>query len=199
MTAKNCALALALGALGASLFAPYAEARSYTIETGKFGVTKLGPLNTRSSRTYTPTIRRAIRAFGQPSSSFKITAGEGCAVKWKPLGLRMEFYNFGVASSEGSDCEPDIGRAQSFTIKRSRKWRTWKGLRIGMDETRVSALHPSAFWVFDDRFYDDGYWLRSNYSPFGDGGEYPILAAYMTNGDSRRVKSFGGWIGAAGE
>jgi hypothetical protein len=186
-------------AVGASLYAPQAQAKSYTIQPGEFAVKKLGPLKTKSSRTYVPTIRRAIEAFGQPSRRFRIAPGDGCAVKWRRLGLRIEFYNFGVAASDGSDCEPDIGRAQSFTIKRSKKWRTWNGLRIGAAEDRVWDLHPYAGWVEDDEFFDQGYWLRSNYSPIGDGGDYPILAAYLRHGGYGRVTSFSGWIGSAGE
>jgi len=198
MTRTKIALTLAFGALGTSLVAPPAQARPYTIKAGEWVVTKLGPLKTKSTRNYAPTIRRAIAAFGHPSSRF--TSHGGCIVKWKRLGLRIEFYNFGF--TEGSVCNADIGRAQSFTIKRARRswrWRTWNGLRVGMPERRIWDLHPRAEWVDDSRFHDQGYWLRWNYSPFGDGAKYPILSAHLRNGYSGRVKSFGGWIGSAGE
>ena len=195
MPAKKRVLAITLPALTALLLiAPESHAASFTIETGSFRVTKLGPLKTTSSRTYAPTIRRAIRAFGQPSNSFP---NGGCVVKWKRLGLRIQFSGF--AGDPRGQCHPDVGRAQSFTIERSEKWRTWKGLRIAMPEDRVLDLHPFADWFDGDRFYDEGYWLRWNFSPFGDGSEYPILAAHLRNGSSGSVKSFSGWIGSAGE
>jgi hypothetical protein len=194
MSAKNPALAITLAALAASLVAPQAHAASFTIETGNFRVKQLGPLKTSSNRTYAPTIRRAISAFGQPSNSF---SNGGCVVKWKRLGLRIVFANF--SGDPRGICHPDVGRAQSFTIERSQKWRTWKGLRVGMPEDRVLELHPYADWADDSRFYDQGYWLRWNYSPFGDGSEYPVLAAHLRNGYTGRVRSFSGWIGSAGE
>jgi hypothetical protein len=180
--------------MGASLFASPAQARSFKIETGALQVTKLGPLRTTSSRHYAPTIRRAIRAFGQPSNSFP---NGGCVVKWRRLGLRIQFSSFD-ADPRGV-CHPAVGRAQSFTIERSRKWRTWKGLRIRMPAVRVLELHPRADWFDGNRFYDQGYWLRWAISPFGTGGEYPVLAAHLRHGTSGRVKSFSGWIGSAGE
>ena len=195
MIATKCVLALALAALAASLCASPAVARSFTIETGSLAVSRLGPLKTTSSRTYAPTIRRAVRAFGQPSNSFN--NGGGCVVKWRRLGLRMLFASF--AGDPRGVCHPAVGRAQSFTIERSEKWRTWKGLRIGMRESRVLDLHPFADWFDGNRFYDQGYWLRWNHSPFGDGGRYPVLAAHLKRGDEGRVESFSGWIGAAGE
>jgi hypothetical protein len=115
----------------------------------------------------------------------------------KRLGLRIQFSSF--SGDPRGVRHPDVGRAQSFTVERSRKWRTWKRLRIGMAEDRVLDLHPRADWFDGNRFYDEGYWLRWNHSPFGGGNEYPVLAAHLANGDSGRVKSFSGWIGSAGE
>jgi hypothetical protein len=197
MIRASMGLVALVAALAAVMHVTQAHARSYTIKTGPYIVTQLGPLKTRSSRTYSPTIGRAINAFGQPSNSFRIR-GDGCAVKWRRLGLRIEFFNFGD-SGRLSICNPSVGRAQSFTIERSKQWRTWKGLRIGMSEDAVWDRHPNAGWVDDHEFVDDGFWLRDAYSPIGQGGEYPILSAHLRNGDSGRVKSFSGWIGAAGE
>lgn len=198
MTRATAPLVLVITAIGVCVFAAQAQAGAYTIKTGKWSVTRLGPLKTKSSRSYAPTVGRAIAAFGRPSSRFGSRGG--CVVKWKRLGLRIEFYNFGFAT--GSVCDADVGRAQSFSIKRApraRRWRTWKGLRIGMPERRVWDRHPHADWVEASRFYGQGYWLRWNYSPFGDGDPYPILSAHLRKGSSGNVVSFAGWIGAAGE
>jgi hypothetical protein len=172
-----------------------AQARSYTIDTA-YVVTKLGPLKTKSSRHYTPTLRKAIRAFGQPANSFRHFGG--CVAKWRRLGLRIEFYNLGDDGGR-PPCHPTVGRTQSFTIERSTKWRTWKGLPIGMPEEAVFDHHPTAGWIEDHEHYPDGYWLRENYSPIGEAGNYPILAAYLHDGDTAPVDSFYGWIGSAGE
>jgi hypothetical protein len=114
-------------------------------------------------------------------------------VKWRRLGLRIVFANFGDTRST---CRPGVGRAQSFTIERSAKWRTWKGLRIGMAAASVLQLHPRARWVAGNRFYRDAYWLRSAISPFGEGARYPTIAATLKGG---LVSSYYGWIGSAGE
>lgn len=195
MSRKNRGLALAIGAMGALLLASQAHAAPFTIEPGELGVTKLGPLKTKSSRTYAPTIGKAVNAFGSPSNSFR-TSDSSCVVKWRRLGLRIVFANFGDTRDT---CLRDVGRAQSFTIERSRKWRTWHGLRNRMREDRVLELHPGATWFDGDRFRDEGFWLRSAVSPFGDGSEYPVLSAHLRQGDHGRVSSFAGWIGSAGE
>lgn len=195
MSRKNRSWALAIGALGALLLAPQAHAAPFTIKPGELSVTKLGPLKTKSSRRYAPTIGKAVNAFGRPSNSFR-TSSSSCVVKWRRLGLRIVFANFGDTRDT---CLRDVGRAQSFTIERSRKWRSWRGLRIGMPDDRVVRLHPAAKWFDGNRFYDEGYWLRSAVSPFGTGAEYPVVAAHLRHGDRGRVKSFAGWIGSAGE
>jgi hypothetical protein len=43
-----------------------------------------------------------------------------------------------------------------------------------------------------------GYWLRCNYSPIGDGGDYPVISAHIRL-STTRIYSFQGWIGGAGE
>jgi hypothetical protein len=195
MKRKNSSLVLAIGALVVLLLVPQAQARPFTIKVGEFAVTKLGPLNTKSSRRYVPTIGKAVAAFGRPSNSFP-SSSSSCVVKWRRLGLRIVFANFGDTRDT---CLRDVGRAQSFTIERSRKWRTWHGLRIRMPEDRVLELHSGAEWFDGNRFYDEAFWLRSAVSPFGTGAEYPVLAAHLRHGDHGRVRSFAGWIGSAGE
>jgi hypothetical protein len=186
-------LTVALVGLAAGpLAAATAQARSYTIESGKYSVTELGPLNTRSTRTYAPTIRKAVHAYGKPSNKFSLS-DSACVVKWRRLGLRIVFANFGDTRST---CKPGVLRAQSFTIERSAKWRTWKGLNIGMAAASVLQMHPRARWIDNDRFYRDAYWLRTAVSPYGDGSRYPTIAATLENGV---VSGFYGWIGSAGE
>ena len=103
-----------------------------------------------------------------------------------------------MASAAGS-VDPENGLPQSFTIRGERKWRTHAGLRIGMPESEVEDHHIWAKWHEQSRFYEQGYWLVSAFSPFGDGSEYPVLSAQLRHGDYGKVWGFSGWIGAAGE
>lgn len=173
-----------------------ARATPFVIQPGEYGVNTLGPFKTKWSRSYAPDIGAATRAFGAPSNSFPSGWG-GCVVKWKRYGLRIEFYNFG--GDPRGTCHPEVGLAQSFTIEDSRKWRSWKGLRIGMPEADVERYHGWAEWHDGGRFNDPGYWLRAQFSPFGDGSEYAVVAAHLRHDLYGKVAGFSGWIGAAGE
>jgi hypothetical protein len=192
LTAARTLAAVGVGCLATLLLAHSAHAARYTIETSRYIVRQLGPFDTHHSRSYAPTVERAIDALGTPSNLFRPN-GYSCVVKWRRLGLRIEFHNY---YSPGDDCE--FGLAQRFTIEKSRKWRTWKGLRIGMTEAQLLDRHPRAEWVPKDSF-PSAWWLRDAYSPIGDGGDYPVLYARLKHGDEGRVASFYGWIGAAGE
>ena len=168
-----------------------AQAKSYTIVPGKWGVKRIGSFHTVNSAHNRPTIGNAVRAFGTPSSRFQKHGG--CVVKWKRLGLRIEFWNFGGLPPGQTICGDDASFAQSFKVTARRKLRTWRGLRIGNTENRLLRLHPGARWHDAGR---GAWWLRSQTSPFGDGSRYAIIAASIRSG---RVSRFDGWIGAAGE
>lgn len=171
-----------------------ADARSlHTITPGKYIVKQIGSFKTKSTRQYQPTIRYASRAFGRPSSRFQKHGG--CVVKWKRLGLRIEFYNFGLVPEGQTICGPDASYAQLFTATGER-FRTWKGLRPGMTEDDLYDRHPGAKWFDGDRYREAAWWLRRQWSPIGDGGYYAVVSAQV-RGD--RISSLHGWIGAAGE
>jgi hypothetical protein len=171
-----------------------AQAKSYTIVPGKYGVKRIGSFHTGYSANNQPTIGKAVRAFGIPSSRFQKHGG--CVVKWKRLGLRIEFWNLGGLPPGQTICGDDASFAQSFNVTARKKLRTWRGLRLGMTEGRLEHLHPSARWHDRDRYAPAAWWLRQQASPFGDGGQYAIVAARVLHG---RVSRFDGWIGAAGE
>ncbi len=186
--------AIALTVVAAAAVPAAADARSsHTIKPGKYIVKKVGAFDTKSTSRYRPTIRHASRAFGQPSSRFQKHGG--CIVKWKKLGLRIEFYNFGGLPQDQTICGPDASYAQSFTAT-GRRFRTWKGLRPGMPEDEVYDRHPAAEWFDGDRYRRPAWWLRQQWSPIGDGGYYPIVSAQV-RGD--RITALHGWVGAAGE
>jgi len=191
MRTTFCALliaALLLPAASAS-----AAGQGPTIVTDRFSVEFLGDFDARSGPSKRPTIAKAVRAFGKPSNSFR-TSNSSCAVKWKRLGLRILFVNLGAPGKP--PCGERVGSAQSFTIHEAPVWRTWRGLQIGMPESQVEALHPAARFVRHNRFYPDGWWLRTARGPFGDGTKYPVVEARVRDGV---VVAFDGWIGSAGE
>jgi len=156
-------------------------ASGYTIKTNSGSVARIGQF--RPSKN--PTLSAAQRVFG-PASAMKNEYGlSGCRVDWKRLRLRIHFLNLG-----GQDaCSPVYGFAQSFTVRSSR-FRTWGGLRVGNRSSTILDKHP---WA---EYRDDKWWLTSAVSPFGDGGDYPVVSAITRGG---RVRSLSGWIGAAGE
>lgn len=101
------------------------------------------------------------------------------------VGLRMVFANFG-----GLDpCSPEGGLAD-LAVMRGARWRTSRGLRIGDPVSRLHRLYPTAtarggLW-----------WLVTGYTPIGEGGYYPVLAAAVGRG---RVRALRAGIGAAGD
>lgn len=159
------------------------SAGALTIKPGRYSLTKLGHFHPRRN----PTLKRAIRVFGKPSSRHSRLNGNECKVAWKDKRLHIKFANYG----SGNACSRRGGRAQSVVIKRSRKWRTSKHLRVGQSVDHLLRLYPQArqhgraFW-----------WLKTAYSAVGSGGNYAVLAARVHHG---RVNGFRGWIGAAGE
>jgi hypothetical protein len=186
--------ALATGASLALLVTTSVDAKMQVIRADAVQVTGIGQFRTTHTRSYAPTIRMARRAFGKPSNTFPSSRSGGCVVKWARLGLRILFTNFG--SPRRSDCQRDVGLAQSFTVYKSKKIRTWRGLHIGVPDEAVPDYHPRADFVVEDPFYPDGWWLRTAESPYGDPHDYPVVEAIVT-GDT--VSSLYGWIGAAGD
>ena len=188
------ALVLLAAAIAALTVCGAAQAKSYTIVPGKWGVKRIGSFHTVFSAHNQPTIGKAVRAFGTPSSRFQKQGG--CVVKWKRLGLRIEFWNFGGLPPGSTICSDNASFAQSFNVTARKKIRTWRGLRLGNTEARLEHLHPGARWHDRDQYAPAAWWLRQQTSPFGDGGDYAIVAARVRHG---RVSQFDGWIGAAGE
>jgi len=166
------------------LAAPAADAAStLTIEAGERTITRIGSFRPGAD----PTIAAAERAFGEASATRDV--GEGCRVDWRRLRLRMYFANFGSVPRDRGVCHPRVGKAQTFTV-RGAHLRTWRGLRVGQRSSAVRRRHPAA------RFREGTWWLRSAVSQVGTSSEYAVLRAVVAAG---RVRSLGGWIGAAGE
>ena len=139
-------LAALIVLVAVALAAPAADARSLTIETGKYGVRKLGPLDTRSTRTYSPTVAAARRALGRPSNVLP-NGGGGCVGKWRRLGLRIVFADFGGGTG------PVCGRAKASRSRSTARARGARGRAADRDGAgRAGAPPPAGALGHDDAF-----------------------------------------------
>ncbi len=159
-------------------------ASSYTVATSGGSVARIGSFRPGVD----PTIGAATRAFGRPSSRTP-TGDDVCVVTWRRLRLRVVFASFGAARPGRTTCTSGVGRAQSVTL-RGRRFRTWRGLRVGDRSATIPRRHPGA------RFRQGSWWLRTATSVVGDESEYGVLRAIVSRG---RVTALTGWIGAAGD
>jgi hypothetical protein len=121
------------------------------------------------------TLDGALKAFGEPTSirrgAYRGRPSVTCVVRWRSLGLRIQFYNLG-----GQDpCKPQYGYFGHALIT-GKEWRTSKGLRIGEPSHRLYALYSPR------RFTGPWAWLVSRYTPIGIGGYYPGLEAKRLDG-----------------
>ena len=165
----------------AGLALPAADASAvFTIRTQEGAVTRVGPL--RSSNA---TVMRATEVFGMPSATRPVGDGsEACRLEWDDLRLRATFANFGACGA----CE--AGRLQAATI-RSRRFRTWRGLRVGDRSSSIARRHPRA------RFRGRTWWIASIVSPYGEEAtRIPTVEAIVSGG---RVRVLRLWVGAAGD
>jgi predicted metal-binding membrane protein len=169
---------LAAGALVAAGASPASAA--YTIRTKDGFVTSVGPL--RSSEA---TVARATSVFGMPSVTDPVGDGtDACRLEWRRLRFRAVFANFGIANA----C--DEGLLQAGTI-RSRRFRTWRGLRVGDRSSTIPDKHPRA------EFRRNTWWLASVISQYGEEAtRIPTVEAIVQGG---RVKVLRLWVGAAGD
>jgi hypothetical protein len=163
--------------------APAAAApRSMTVVVRDAFVTRIGTFRPAEN----PRLSAAIHAFGRPSSR-RARGNSACTVRWRRLGLKIVFANFGAPGL--SACARSVGRAQSFVAGGAR-FTTVAGLRPGQPSGQIRTLYP-------DASFERGAWtLVSAVNPFGDGTESPVLWAFTRGG---KVASLAGWIGGAGE
>ena len=163
LAAGICALLAASGAAAAPSFVIQGDAK-----IGSFAVKTDGSL------------AGAIRSYGQAKLR---RTGEVCIATWPAYGLTMSFYNLGGANP----CTPKFGRF-SKAITHGKRWRTGKGLRIGMSSSVIPSYYPRATFHPGLRFYwPAGWWLVTRAERFGGSGFYPGLLAAT---EQRKVISF---------
>lgn len=113
-----------------------------------------------------------------------------CVVDWRRLRLRISFVTFGLPGPGQTVCTAGVGMAQLFTA-RGRRFKTWRGLRVGDSSDAIPEYHPQA------EFVENNWWLKSGTSPYGDSDEeFGVVRAIVANG---RVNALKGYIGAAGD
>ena len=166
-------------AAAAVLAAPATADAAFTISTQGPAVSKIGPFKPARDAHF----QAAIDAFGEPSNA-RESGKHGCVAEWLNYGLEIRFVSF----SGMSPCAPSVGLAQTFEV-RSRRFRTWKGLRPGTLEERIPELHPA-------EKHGRSWWLQRGERPGGDGRLLPVLQAKVRGG---RVTRITGWIGGAGD
>jgi hypothetical protein len=162
VAAATAALLIALGGASCAGAAPSFVVQA-DMKIGSFAVKADGSL------------AGAIRAFGQPKLR---RTGEACSATWAPHDLTMSFYNLGGANP----CTPRFGRF-SKAVMHGTRWRTDKGLRIGMSSRLTRRHYPRASFHRGLRFYwPSGWWLVTRRELFGGGGTYPGLMAETARG-----------------
>jgi hypothetical protein len=120
------------------------------------------------------TLDGAIRTFGKPTS-LQRGRYQDCIARWRPIGLRIAFYNLGGHNP----CLRQYGYFSNATMV-GRHWVTARGLRLGDPARRLRVLYSPR------RFTGSWAWLLTRWSPYGHGAYYPGLAAKM----------HGGWVTA---
>lgn len=176
---------VAVTALPSGATAALAATSSRTIRWANGQVTHIGTMKTNGS----PTLRRAIRAFGTPSRR-RLSGREVCIVDWNVLGLRANSVNLGLAPPGAPTCSAGVGTLQTATI-RGTGFRTQRGLKVGDGTARLRELHRGA------RLRDRSWWLATAANPFGEPGDR--MAIVRANVMGAKVVNFVVWIGAAGE
>jgi len=101
-------------------------------------------------------------------------------VSWRRIGLQMAFAYYG-GGGRWAACQANRGVAKFASIEGpgATLWRTSRGLQVGDSREELESRHPNAVeWEGD-------YWLAIGYTPIGEGGSYPVLAATL-RGDTVR-------------
>ena len=94
----------------------------------------------------------------------------------------MTFAYYG-SGGRWAACLADRGIAKVASIEgpRADRWRTSRGLQIGDSREQLERRHPDAVERNGD------YWLAIGYSPIGEGGSFPVLAATL---EGETVRAF---------
>ena len=115
------------------------------------------------------TLDGAIRAFGKPTS-LRRGRYQDCVARWRPIGLRIAFYNLGGRNP----CLRQYGYFSNATMV-GRHWVTARGLRLGDPARRLHVLYSPR------RFTGSWAWLLTRTYPAYN-SSYPGLTAKIHRG-----------------
>jgi len=143
------------------------------------------------TRRTAPTIRRARRHFGKPST-LRRRYGVACRATWRSLGLTIDLLNLG-----GQDpCRHGYVQAGRVTGPMAAGWTAivarGPGVVVGTSDTYLEAElvgepgQSSRLWTLGE------VWV-----PYGDAGYAPALSARLDRRGS--VAGFEFWVGAGGD
>jgi hypothetical protein len=129
---------------------------------------------------------RAVSVFGKPSSRGALRDSNFCTVRWRRLGLDMDF----VGSL--APCTPAHLRAEGWygATFHSRRWIVHRGLRVGDSVARMRRLYPKA--KFSDAPPEDPRWdlVRVPY----ESGTLPLISATSWEGKVTSISIYSGTV-----
>lgn len=129
-----------------------------------------------------PTLRGAPAVFGEPSECRILPVTKFSLVRWRQLGLRMEFGSYGGYPRGGNACVSRAHARLSRVYVTGPRWRTSRGLRVGDTQDRLAELYPKA-----NRVRGGGHRLGGSGS-----GTVARLVARRPRDTLRRVPSLSG-------
>jgi hypothetical protein len=166
---------------------------AYTIRASRRGgILSIGSFRVDLyTRRSAPTIRRARRHFGKPSS-LRRRYGVGCRARWNRIGLTIDLINLGGRRP----CRHGFVQAGRVTGRAASRW------------TAVVANDPGVALGTTDDFLNEElvgepgetrrtWTLAEVFIPYGDAGYYPSLSALLN--PRSRVTGFEFWVGAGGD
>jgi hypothetical protein len=166
---------------------------AYTIRASRHDGTRsiAGFRVNRYTRRTAPTIRRARRHFGKPSS-LRRRYGVGCRARWKRIGLTIDLINLGGRHP----CRHGFVQAGRVRGPAASRWTVLVANDPGV------ALGTTAAFLDAESVGEPGdshrtWTLADVWIPYGDAGHYPSVSALL----SRRgaVAGFEFWVGAGGD
>jgi hypothetical protein len=145
----------------------------------------------RYTRRTAPTVRRARRHFGRPSS-LRRRYGVGCRARWNRIGLTIDLIKLGGRNP----CRHGFVQAGRVKGRRASDWTALVANDPGVALGTTDAFLEHEF-VGEPGETDRGWTLADVFIPYGDGGYDPSFSALL----SRRgtVKGFEFWVGAGGD
>jgi hypothetical protein len=169
------------------------RARAHTIRASRHGGIRsiAGFRVDRLTRSSAPTIRRARRHFGKPSS-LRRRYDVSCRARWKRLGLTIDFLNLGLSSP----CRHGYLQAGYVKGPEAARWTAVVAGDPGVALGTTDAFLDSEF-VGEPGETDQAWTLADVYIPYGEAGYYPSLSALLN--PSGAVRGYEFWVGAGGD